>query len=175
MTEDFSSNGFPIKDVIPRKPSSGSKGLNAKFLQGIFKMKNPEKYKGKAAPVYRSSYELAFMKFCDSCELVVEWASESTVIPYYSPLDKKQHAYFIDNYVKLKTKNGIKKYLVEVKPYRFTQPPVFNPKRKKSSMLYEQATYIKNQAKWAAARKHATAYGMEFWIITEKDLGIPVK
>lgn len=147
-----------------------NRGLNAKFKQGLFVMKNPEKYKGKTPPFYRSSYEFAFMCFCDRDENVLEWSSESNIVNYICPTDGKRHAYWVDNYVKLKTDTGVKKYLVEVKPHKFTLPPVSKGKRKSSSLLYEQATYIKNQAKWLAAKKYAEEYGMEFMVITEKHL-----
>lgn len=151
-----------------------NKGLNAEFKQGIFKMRNPQKYRGKNPPVFRSSYEYKFMKDCDDRENIIEWASESTVIPYFIPGDHKRHAYYIDFYLKLRTPDGkIIKYLVEIKPYSQTLPPQNKTgKRKKSSLLYESMTYLKNQAKWAAARKFAEDYGMKFIVLTEKELGI---
>ena len=39
-------------------------------------------------------------------------------------------------------------------------------------MLYEQKTYVKNKAKWEAAEKWAKKKGIEFKILTEKELGI---
>ncbi len=38
----------------------------AKYAQGKFIMKNPEKYAGGHSPTYRSSWEFAFMTFCDN-------------------------------------------------------------------------------------------------------------
>ncbi len=37
--------------------------------------------------------------------------------------------------------------------------------------MRESFEYIKNQAKWSAARKYCEDNSMEFKIITEKDLG----
>ena len=37
----------------------------AKFAQGRYNMKNPDKYIGGKTPLYRSSWEFAFMRFCD--------------------------------------------------------------------------------------------------------------
>lgn len=159
---------LPRKSGV-KKPSK--KGRNANFIQGVFKPKQPEKYRGKAAPIYRSSYELAFMRFCDSNPLILEWSSENNVVPYISPLDGKQHAYFVDNWVKMKTKTGIKKYLIEIKPKKQTLPPSApSTKRKQSSIVYEHQTYAVNKAKWAAAAKYAAQFGMEFQILTEEHL-----
>ena len=37
----------------------------AKFAQGRYNMKNPDKYIGGKTPLNRSSWEFAFMRFCD--------------------------------------------------------------------------------------------------------------
>ena len=37
----------------------------ARFAQGKYTLKYPEKYVGRKTPTYRSSWEFAFMKFCD--------------------------------------------------------------------------------------------------------------
>jgi hypothetical protein len=37
--------------------------------------------------------------------------------------------------------------------------------------MRESFEYIKNQAKWSGAREYCSDNGMEFKIITEKDLG----
>ena len=37
-------------------------------------------------------------------------------------------------------------------------------------MLYEQKTWVVNQAKWEAAEKWAKKKGIEFKILTEKEL-----
>ena len=38
--------------------------------------------------------------------------------------------------------------------------------------MYEQLTYVKNQAKWEAATKFCNKKGWEFKILTEKDITI---
>ena len=65
------------------------------------------------------------MNWCDMNESVLEWGSEEIAIPYRSPLDNRMHRYFPDFYMKI----GSKKYLIEIKPYRFTQEPNI-PKKK---------------------------------------------
>ena len=79
---------------------------------------NPKKYKGDPRMIiYRSLWELKFMKWCDTHNHILEWGSEEIVVPYRSPLDGRVHRYFPDFYIKVKNKNGIlKKYIIEIKP-----------------------------------------------------------
>ena len=50
-------------------------------------------------------------------------------------------------------------------------------KKKRITIKYKSdlKTYIRNQSKWKAARKWAEKRGMEFIILTEKELDIPTK
>ena len=52
----------------------------SKWAQGLYQPKNPEKYAGKKTPRYRSSWEWAFMRFCDNNPSIMQWASESIQI-----------------------------------------------------------------------------------------------
>ena len=45
------------------------------------------------------------------------------------------------------------------------------PKKKTKSYMRESFEYIKNQAKWQAAKSYCDDKGMKFKLITEKDLG----
>jgi len=138
--------------------------------KGRFVCNNPEKYVGNSQEIiYRSSYELKFMNWCDTNTDVLAWGSEEIVIPYRSPLDKKIHRYFPDFFVKTESK----KYLIEVKPYRFTKEPVI-PKRKTKRFINEVMTYGVNLAKWETATEFCLDRGWEFMIITEKELGLPL-
>lgn len=142
------------------------------FKQGTYTPVNRSKYKGGKNPIYRSGWELRFFKFCDSNPNVLEWTSETNVVPYISPIDGKPHRYFVDNMVYIKEGNVNKRYLIEIKPYKQTQLPTVSKKKKKSTVIYEQVTYVTNQAKWAAAFEYAKKRNMEFKIITEKELGL---
>ena len=141
--------------------------------KGRYKVLNPSKYKGNLSDiVYRSSWELRFMRWCDTNASVLEWGSETVVIPYKSPVDSKLHRYFVDFYVKIKNKdNKIVKYLVEIKPEKFTKPPEV-PKRQTKKFIQEVFQYGTNQAKWKAATEFCQDRGMKFLILTENDLGI---
>jgi hypothetical protein len=140
------------------------------YKQGIYSPLRPEKYKGTLPIFYRSGLELSFSRWCDRCDKVLQWGSESVVVPYVSPMDGKIHRYFLDYNITLKVNEGIKKYIVEVKPSKQTQQPTNNGNKKRSTILYEQVTYAKNMAKWDAAKKWADKKGWNFIVITEKDL-----
>ena len=102
------------------------------YYQGKYKVKNYQKYKGDPTNViYRSSWELKFLKYCDLNDNVLEFGSEEVIVPYMSPLDNRIHRYFPDFYIKVREKNGkIKKYLIEIKPKKQVIGPSKNPKRK---------------------------------------------
>lgn len=144
----------------------------ARYHQGKYKVKHPEKYKGDPTDViYRSSWELKFMNWCDANSAVIEWSSETTVIPYVCPTDNRPHRYFIDFKIRVKTKDGIKTYLVEIKPDKQTRPPE-TPKRRTKQYINEVMTWGKNEAKWRYAREYCKDRGYEFVILTEFHLGI---
>jgi hypothetical protein len=141
--------------------------------KGKFKPINYQKYKGDPTNIiYRSLWELKFMRWCDGNESILEWKSEEFWIPYVSPLDGRVHRYFPDFYIKVKDKiGGIKKYVVEVKPLKQVNGP--KPQKTKSKKYITEVTeYAKNQAKWEAAREYCKDRMMEFKVITEKDLNI---
>lgn len=112
------------------------------------------------------------MKWCDNNPNILEWGSEELAIPYISPKDNRVHRYFVDFYIKVKENTGIvKKYLIEIKPSKFTKEPKI-PKRKTKQFLNEVLTWGVNQAKWKYATEFCKDRGWEFLILTEKELGI---
>lgn len=140
----------------------------SKFIQGVFNPMNKDKYKGHFPIIYRSSWELSMFRFLDRNSKCINWGSESTVINYFFNGDN--HRYFIDLSAVMMTKDGPKKFLIEIKPYRQTIPPVKSAKKKEKTLLTEQFNYEKNIAKWKAAKEYARVKGSEFIIFTEKDL-----
>ena len=147
--------------------------MHQKTYKGRFRIGNPLKYKGDINNIiYRSLWELRFMKWCDQNSSVLEWGSEIVIIPYISPVDKKVHRYFVDFYIKVKnSEEKIQKYLIEIKPEKFTKPPEI-PTRKTKKFIDEVFQYGVNQAKWKAAFEFCEDRKMKFMILTEKDLGI---
>ena len=139
-----------------------------KSYKGLYKATNPKKYVGNTNQiVYRSLLERRFMRYCDLNPDILFWASEELPVRYYNPLDKKFHRYFPDFVVKTVNND---KYMIEIKPSRQVKKPK-TPKRKTKAYMRESFEYIKNQAKWQAAKSYCDDNGMQFKLITEKDLG----
>jgi hypothetical protein len=141
--------------------------------RGKYQPSFPRKYKGNSSNIiYRSLWERKFMKYCDLNENILEWASEEIALPYRSPLDNRIHRYFPDFYIKIKESSGVvKKMLIEVKPKKQTvQPKPQNIKTK--GYIYEAREYVRNQAKWKAAKNFCEDHQWEFKVITEDELGI---
>ena len=140
----------------------------AKSYKGLYKPTYPKKYVGDPKKiVYRSLLERRFMRYCDLNQDILYWASEELPIRYFNPIDKKFHIYFPDFVVKTSKQ---KKYMIEVKPSRQIGKPK-PPKKKTKSYMRESFEYIKNQAKWQAAKSYCEDNDLEFKIISEKDLG----
>ena len=140
--------------------------------KGKYQPRFPSKYKGNPTKIiFRSLWERKFMRYCDFSNNILEWASEEISIPYRSPIDRRIHKYFPDFYIKVQESNGkTKKYLIEIKPKRQTQPPV--KKSSKKAYIYEAHEYAKNQAKWKMAKEFCKDRLWEFKVMTEKELGI---
>jgi hypothetical protein len=141
--------------------------------KGRFKPKNPEKYKGNPTNIiYRSLWELRFMRHLDSHPSIELWSSEEIIIPYISPIDNRIHRYFPDFWIRAKDKNGtINTMLVEIKPMKQVKEPVRQDKITRR-YINEVKTYGINSAKWKAAEKYCLDRNWQFKILTEKDLGL---
>ena len=141
--------------------------------KGRYQPNNPLKYKGNFRNIiYRSLWELKFMKYCDSNPNILEWGSEEFCLPYRSPLDNKVHRYFPDFYIKVKESTGkIKRMIIEIKPQKQCVEPKVQ-KRKTKSYVYQVCEYARNQAKWEAAKEFCEDRQWEFKVLTENELGI---
>ena len=128
-------------------------------------MTKPEKYVGTKMPTYRSSWEWSFMRFCDTNESVQKWASEAISIPYRDPLTGRQTIYVPDFFIQYVDKsNKMHVELIEIKPASQTIL------EKVGKNKVNQAQFVKNQAKWAAAHIWCKQNGIKFRIINENDL-----
>ena len=88
-----------------------------KFAQGTYTVTNASKYVGGKAPYFRSSWELAFMRLCDSHPNILKWASENIKIPYRHPLTGNFSNYVPDFMIQYIDKNGKEHVeLIEIKP-----------------------------------------------------------
>lgn len=142
---------------------------NSKFMQGTYSPKNPKKYVGDVSDIkYRSSWEYAFIRFCDSNPSIARWNSEGVVIKYVSPVDNKVRSYFTDFLIEYEnTKGELKRALIEVKPYKQTQQPV-PPKKKSKYYISEVLTYHVNMSKWKTTIAFCKKNNMDFVVLTEK-------
>lgn len=137
----------------------------AKFANGKFTPKNPEKYIGVGVPRYRSSWEFAVMTMCDTNPGILKWASESIKIPYRDPLTGKQTIYVPDFFVNYVDRNGKQhSELWEIKPA--SQAFLENVGKSKTN----QAQFVKNMAKWEAARAWCKQHHISFRVISESDI-----
>jgi hypothetical protein len=136
----------------------------AKYANGKYTIKNPEKYIGKRAPTYRSSWEFTFCSFCDNNPAVINWASEAINIPYYNPVSGKNTIYvpdFVIVYVDANQRQHTE--IIEIKPSTQTTMESAKSYRDKLSVAI-------NMAKWAAADSWARANNMRFRVVTEFDI-----
>jgi len=142
--------------------------------QGYFIPSRPEKYIGNPKIIFRSSWEFRFMQWCDTTPTVVRWSSEPIGIPYFNPLDRKVHTYFVDFYVAYTDSDGNEKaWLVEVKPTKYIQHPKAPERmteKQTANYLWAAKQYIINKAKFEAAKEYASGLGIGFGIITENFL-----
>ena len=134
------------------------------WAQGPYTVINRDKYVGNGTPRYRSGWELSFMKFCDSNDNVLQWASESIAIPYRHPLTGKMTQYIPDFLITYRTSNNtVKAELIEIKPKK--QSVI---ESKMSSK--DRAIVAINYSKWDAATKWARRNGLTFRVITEDQM-----
>lgn len=104
------------------------------------------------------------MRYLDTHEKIIYWASESVKIPYKNPFTGKNTVYIPDFFLVCETRNGKKKsFLVEIKPKSQTSI-------KESKSNYDRLNAILNEYKWRAALSWCQSKGIEFVILTEKEL-----
>lgn len=164
-----------MKDKVPKRIQDFLKPRAGKIQQGYFRPVNPDKYIGDISTiVFRSSWEFKFLKWCDSSPTVLKYSSEPFSIPYFNPLDKRVHKYYVDFLILVKDSNGVESsYLIEVKPTKYTKPPIAPARmtnKQTANYVYAAKQYIVNQAKFEAAKEFAAVRGLKFGIITENFL-----
>lgn len=136
----------------------------AKFAQGSYQVRNPDKYVGRGVPRYRSGWEHAFFLFCDENPSVLQWASEAVVVKYMHPFTGKVTNYIPDIFIRYRDQHGAKHTeIVEIKP-------------RKQSLIEgrmsdrDRAVVTINHAKWQAARAWCQRAKIEFRVLTEDQL-----
>jgi len=135
----------------------------AKYMQGLYEVKNPTKYIGKRAPRFRSGWELAVFRMCDNHPSVIGWGSETHRIPYKNPLTGKVTTYVPDLLMVYKdAKGNDRAEMVEIKPSKQTLG--------EAKTQADKASAVVNAAKWEAARAWCNAKGLGFRVITENEI-----
>ena len=140
--------------------------------------KNPEKYIGKTLPICRSSWESYMCAWFDHTTAVLQWCSECIAIKYQDPaLPIKKNGspnirnYYPDFFAVIQNKDGtVEKLIIEIKPSKETRAPRKDKRKTLKTALYENKTWMTNQAKWAAAQRFCDANGLKFKLITEKQI-----
>ena len=136
----------------------------SKWAQGVYQVINPKKYVGQGMPRYRSGWEHSFMRFCDTNDNIMQWASESIRIPYLHPLTGKMTTYVPDFLITYKTRdNTMRAELIEIKPKG--QSAITEGQKPR-----DRAVVAVNYAKWDAATKWCRNQGLTFRVITEDDM-----
>jgi len=136
----------------------------SRTYRGFYEIKNLSKYIGSNKPYARSTWELAFMRFCDENTNVLHWGSETIKIPYLNPITHKYTVYVPDFFVVYVDKNGKQHAeLIEVKPKK-------EAALSEAKSVRDKIRLTINAAKWAAALEFCKKKGIFFRIVTEDDL-----
>lgn len=148
---------------------------NDKYVNGKYNPSNPSKYIGDInCIIFRSSWEFRFCQYCDLEPRILKWSSEPISIEYWSPIDKKNHRYHPDYYIKvLKTDGTTEDWILEVKPkhqYRKElKPQLVGKVTEKKLKAYndQMTTWITNRCKFDAATRYAQSIGYKFGAVDE--------
>lgn len=148
---------------------------NGEHKSGKYTPRNPDKYIGDIHNIiYRSSWEYRFCIYCDTNDSILKWSSEPVAIDYYNPLDKKDHKYNVDFYIKVQREDQTEQdWIIEIKPENQTKKPIYegiNTLAKLKSYNRNMQIWITNQAKFKAAKIWAEKRGYKFGVVDENFL-----
>lgn len=138
---------------------------------------NPEKYTGRNRILQiKSSWEASFLKFLDSNPSVLGFHYEEVPLQYQSPIDKRDHRYWVDFWLRYYSiDKKIKESLIEIKPAWEAQAALTGKVEFKSQVSEKEQrevleTAAINRAKFQSAMEYCKRNNMKFVIITEYDL-----
>jgi hypothetical protein len=176
----------------PNTSGTKAQGGTSKTQQGYYKPEHPEKYVGDInLIIYRSSWELAFCKYCDYSPSIKRWSAEPISVPYYNrvsnleenqklgldpnnPVNWKIKKYNIDFWIEQEVNNKLQKIFVEIKPkdkLKKPIPPDKNaPLKEQKQFVIKAKEYIVNEAKFAAIKAWAEKNNSLFYVFTEDTL-----
>lgn len=178
MTIKHDDAGQPIERTVTgarsrQPPSVTSK--RGKPRKSMYVAKNPQKYVGDVKDIVcRSSWEVRLCHWMDVNDSVLQWSSETIIIPYTSAHDGRRHRYYPDFWCRIAQRDGSppKMFILEVKPHAETLPPKRGGNKTEKSFQYQLATYLRNKSKWEAAHAYCQSRNMSFWLVDEYALGI---
>jgi hypothetical protein len=182
-TQKINNNSKPLlynssKKISKLKKYGGNRKANGKkrYNKGKYKIINESKYMGDISNcIWRSTWELYFMRWCDLNTLIKRWSSESMIIPYQDETGK-YHRYYPDFYIERIDKNDLERLdriVIEIKPKKETKEPI-QPKKITAKSLetyeYQLKTYQKNLYKWTRTKNWCDKNKMKFIIVHEEHL-----
>lgn len=134
-------------------------------LKATYTVQNKDKYVGVVEPRCRSTWELAFCRFCDENPSILNWAYEPLKILYKHPFKNNKYTVYVPDFlVVYADKNGASHAeLIEIKPAKETHLSEAKSKRD----IFRLAI---NTAKWQAAAEYCKKNGMFFRILTEDQI-----
>lgn len=142
-----------------------------KWMQGKYKPIHPEKYVGDPTKItYRSSWERQLMLWLDDQPHILKWQSEEQEIPYWNPVLGRMARYILDFAFWANTPEGVKKFMIEVKPKSETSEPKRGRSEADHTWADRMSTWLVNKAKWQAAMALAEKDGSKFLILTEDQI-----
>ena len=104
------------------------------------------------------------MRMADQHPGILHWASESIKIPYYNPIKQRNSIYVPDFLLVYQDRTGNRRAeVIEVKP-------ASQSSLKEAKTKGDQYALAVNAAKWEAAVKFCKKNGMNFRVITEREL-----
>lgn len=191
--EQYKLHHKPIKNTFDERGNLKKGQTLQGYLHEKYKLQFPEKYMGNTnLIIYRSGWELAFCRWCDSSPSILRWSSEPIRIPYYDRVSKLEECkklgldpnnpknwvtkfYNTDFWLTVKKADGItEKWFVEIKPQHKLGKPKQPEKNAPIGVIkrYNNAVkeYLINEAKWIAMNEWAVRYNTKFYIFTEKEL-----
>jgi len=170
-----------------------NKSETSRTFQGYYNVTNKDKYIGDLSTViYRSSWEYAFLRWCDFSPSILKFSSEPIRVPYRDPTstleecakfglnpkdprNMKERGYNVDFWMQLQKPDGsIEKMFIEIKPKNKLIKPVppskDAPLKLQKKFVLEAKEYLVNEAKWTAMNEYCKKIGASFYVFTEDTL-----
>lgn len=151
--------------------------------KGHYRVLHPEKYLGSKPTIYKSKWELQVFHALDINPFVLKWGYECIEIYYHHPFYMNMTVYYPDIFCHIQMDGGaIRQYLVEIKPFKYTQmptkpvapknnsPQTWEKYRKKLATYNSNVhDYMVNKAKWQAAQAWCAKNNVIWQTLTEKN------